>query len=135
MLTAVIPSDFHDLFTQKAFGHLATLMADGSPQITPVWIDFDGACILVNSRTGRLKNRNMRANPTVAIEIADPQNPYRYVSIRGTVIAVIPAEDTQHIDALAQRYLGVDSYPWAVEGETREIFHIQPARVVTRVIG
>lgn len=135
MTNATIPDDFLDLFQKKAFAHLATLMKSGAPQLTPVWIDYDGECLLVNSRIGRLKNKNMRARPQVAIEIVDPENPYRYLSVRGTVAEIVYAEDTSHIDALAQRYLEIEKYPWAVEGEEREIFRIKPERVVARTIG
>lgn len=133
-MTAAIPEAFLDLFQKRAFAHFATVMADGTPQITPVWVDYDGEYVLVNSRVGRTKNRNVQDRPAVAIEISDPDNPYRYLMIRGTVVAVETQPDAAHIDALAKRYLGLDHYPWGQPGEVREIFKIRPDHIVTRVI-
>jgi PPOX class probable F420-dependent enzyme len=129
----LIPEDFKDLFKKPAFGHLATIMADGTPQVTPVWVDFDGEHIIVNSRKGRLKNANMGQRPSVAIDIVDPDNPYRYMSIRGKVVAIIEENAAAHLEQLSQRYLN-KPYPWWSEGEVRQIFKILPERVVTREI-
>jgi PPOX class probable F420-dependent enzyme len=129
----LIPEDFKDLFKKPAFGHLATIMADGTPQVTPVWVDFDGEHVIVNSRRGRLKNANMGQRPSVAIDIVDPDNPYRYMSIRGKVIAIIEENAAEHLEQLSQRYLN-KPYPWWSEGEVRQIFKILPERVVTREI-
>lgn len=131
---AVIPAEFLDLFKKRAFAHFATLMADGTPQITPVWVDFDGAYILVNSKTGRTKNNNIAERPAVAIEISDPDNPYRYLMIRGVVVEVETLSDTSHIDSLAKRYVGVEQYPWGTPGEVRQLFKIRPDHVVARVV-
>ena len=84
-MAATIPEDFRDLFTKRAFAHLGTVMPDGGPQVTPVWCDYDGTHIRVNTARGRIKDRNMRDNRKVAITIADPENPYRYVAVRGEV--------------------------------------------------
>jgi PPOX class probable F420-dependent enzyme len=78
-----IPEQFKDLFTKVAFAHLATLMADGSPHVTPVWVDYDGANVRVNSAKGRVKDKNMRRDKRVALSIQDPDDPYRYLAIRG----------------------------------------------------
>src|SRR6266699_6967962 len=80
---ATIPDSFHDLFQKKAFAQLATIMRDGTPQVTPVWCDFDGTHVVLNSAKGRTKDKNMRRNPNVAISIQDPENPYRYLGFRG----------------------------------------------------
>jgi PPOX class probable F420-dependent enzyme len=129
-----VPDGFLDLFQGQAFGHLATVMADGTPQLTPVWVaieDVDGEQrVLVNSSQGRLKNRNMAQRPQVAIEVQDPKQPYRYVSVRGTVVSVTTEGGADDIEALAQRYLG-RAYPWWRDGEVREIFRIRPDRVLT----
>ncbi len=130
---SIIPEDYIDLFKKPAFGHLATLMADGSPQVTPVWVDFDGEHVLVNSKVGRLKNANMAHRSAVAIEISDPENPYRYVSIRGKVVSVSEENAAEHLEQLSQRYLN-EPYPWWSEGEVRQIFKILPERVVARNI-
>ncbi|MFN8373085.1 MAG: PPOX class F420-dependent oxidoreductase [Anaerolineae bacterium] len=130
---SLIPDEYRDLFKKPAFGHLATVMADGSPQITPVWVDFDGEHVLVNSKLGRVKNANMAQRSAVAIEISDPDNPYRYLSIRGHVVAVVEENAAAHLEQLSQRYLQ-KPYPWWSEGEVRQIFKILPERVVARVI-
>src|SRR5262249_45091078 len=109
--------------------HLATVMADGSPQVTPVWFDWDGTHIRVNSAKGRIKDRNMRARPTVALSIVDPDNVYRYLSIRGRVTAVTERGADAHIDALAKKYLGADRYPYRRRGEVRVTYKIRPERV------
>ncbi len=80
---AKIPDEFRDLFEKKAFAHLATLMKDGTPQVTPVWVDYDGTYVRFNSAKGRLKDKNMRRNKKVAFSIQDPDNPYRFIAVRG----------------------------------------------------
>ncbi len=126
-----IPESHRDLFAfeKRAFGHLATLMPDGSPQVTPVWIDFDGTHVLVNSARGRQKDRNMRRDPRVAIEVSDPENPYRYVQIRGRVVEITEEGADAHIDRLAKKYRGLDRYPNRRPGEVRVIYKILPERV------
>lgn len=126
-----IPDNFRDLFQKKAFGQLATVMKDGTPQVTPVWCDYDGAHVLVNSAKDRLKDRNMRRNSSVAISIQDPDNPYRYVAVRGEVVEITENGADTQIDALAKRYLGLDRYPYRQPGEIRVIYKIRPDRVTT----
>ncbi len=127
-----IPDSFKDLFEKRAFAHLATLMPDGSPQVTPVWVDYDGEYVLVNSAKGRVKDRNMEARPQVAIEISDPDNPYRYLEIRGRVVEITEEGADAHIDRLAQKYLGVEKYPYRGPGEVRRIYRIAPEKVVAQ---
>ena len=110
------------------FGYLATIMKDGSPQVTPVWVDYDGDLILVNTSVVRLKQLNSKRNPKVAIAIADASNQYDMVSIRGTVIEQTTMDAKQHIDKLAKKYLGRDQYPWLSPNETRIILKIKPER-------
>ena len=95
---AAIPENFKDLFAKKSFAHLATNMRDGRPQVTPVWIDFDGEHILVNSATGRVKDKNLRRDGRVALSILDPDNPYRYIAILGEVAEVTQTGAIEHID-------------------------------------
>jgi PPOX class probable F420-dependent enzyme len=121
-----IPSSFLDLFKVKAFGHLGTLMPDGSPQVTPVWVDYDGKHVLVNTAAGRQKDRNLQRDGRVAISIIDPDNAYRYLEVRGTVVERTTEGADSHIDSLAQRYIGKDKYPWRQPGEVRVIFKIRP---------
>jgi anthraniloyl-CoA monooxygenase len=128
-----IPRDFLDLFDKATFAHLATLMPDGSPQVTPVWVDYDGRHILVNSAAGRQKDLNMDKRRRVAIEIPDPDNPNRYLAIRGSVVEISVDGADAHLDRLARRYLGRDKYPdsYRFPGEVRRIYKIAPTRVTT----
>jgi PPOX class probable F420-dependent enzyme len=124
-----IPEEYRDLFEKPAFAHLATLMPDGSPQVTPVWVDFDGTYVLINSAKGRQKDKNMEARPQVALDLPDPANPYRYIAVRGRVVEITEDGADAHIDKLAKKYLGVDDYPNRVPGEVRRIYKIQPESV------
>lgn len=108
----------------KAFSYLATLMPDGSPQVTPVWFNTDGEYILINSAKGRVKDRNMRARPRVALCIQDPSNPYRYLQIRGKVIEFTTNGADDHIDALTLKYRGIPKYPSRIPGEQRVLYKI-----------
>jgi len=127
-MAASVPEKYLDLFNKKTFASLATLMPDGSPQVTPVWFEFDGSHILVNSARGRRKDQNMRADPRVALAIPDPENPYRYVEVRGTVEEITENRAAAHIDKLAKKYLGVDKYPYAQAGEVRVLYKIKPEK-------
>jgi PPOX class probable F420-dependent enzyme len=127
-MAATIPEKYQDLFQKKAFANLATLMPDGKPQVTPVWCDFDGKHVLVNSAKGRVKDRNMRRDPRVSLALVDPDNPYRYLQLQGRVVEITEAGADQHIDYLAKKYLGVDKYPNRQPGEVRVIYKIEPDR-------
>ena len=125
---AVIPENFRDLLEQKkAFAHLATIMRDGSPQVTPVWFDYTGGMIRVNTAKGRVKARNLREGAPVALSIMDPDNAYRYIQIRGRVKRGVEAGADQHIDSLAKKYLGKDKYPFGQPGEIRVMYEIEPS--------
>lgn len=126
-----IPEAFMDLFAKKTFAHLGTIMSDGSPQVTPVWCDFDGTHVLINSARGRVKDRNMRKESRIALSLQDPDNPYRYLGIRGTVVDVTEAGADDHINKLAKHYLGKDVYPFRQPGEVRVLYKIRPDRVWT----
>ncbi len=130
-MAAPIQNEFKDLFTKKAFAHLATLMPDGSPQVTPVWCDYDGTYILVNSAKGRVKDKNMRRNRKVGITISDPENPYRHLTMRGEVAEITEQGADTHIDKLAKKYMGKDKYPLRQPGEVRVIYKFRPDRVTT----
>ncbi len=127
-----IPEEFLDLFHKKAFAHLATLMPDGSPQVTPVWIDYDGEYVLFNSTLGRQKDRNIRRDNRIAICIQDPDNPYRYLQIRGKVIQITESNADEHIDKLAQKYLGVDKFPNRRAGDARLIYKMKIEHIQNR---
>jgi PPOX class probable F420-dependent enzyme len=125
-MSAEIPEKYRDLFHKRAFASLATLMPDGTPQVTPVWVDWDGKHVVVNSAKGRVKDRNMRKSPKVAVAIIDPDNPYRYLEVRGRVVEVTEQGAPQHIDKMAKKYLDKDKYPFAQPGEVRVLYRIEP---------
>jgi PPOX class probable F420-dependent enzyme len=127
---AAIPDNFKDLFTKKAFAHVATLMTDGSPHVSPVWVEFDGKNILMNSAKGRVKDKNMRRNKNIALSIQDPENPYRYIQVRGEVIEVTENGADAHIDHLSKKYTG-DIYKKRQPGEVRVTYKIRPDRIFT----
>jgi PPOX class probable F420-dependent enzyme len=119
------------LLGKKVFVHLATLMPDGSPQVSPVWVDVDGNTIVVNSAEGRLKDKNIKKDKRVALSVTDPDNPYESVTIRGRVAEVTTAGADQHIDKMAKKYLGKDKYPFGQPGEVRVLYRIEPEKVST----
>lgn len=121
-----IPQKYLDLFQKRAFASLATLMPDGSPQVTPVWCDYDGKHVIVNSAKGRMKDRNMRRDPRVSLALIDPGNPYRYLEIRGRVAEITETGADAHIDKMAKKYLDKDKYPNRQPGEVRVIYKIVP---------
>jgi hypothetical protein len=127
---SLIPDNFLDLLQhKKAFANLATVMPDGSPQVTPVWFDYAGGIVRVNTAKGRVKARNMKEGAAVALAILDPDNAYRYLQIRGRVRGVTEAGADAHIDQLAKKYLGKDKYPYAKPGDVRLIYEIEPKSV------
>ncbi len=127
---ATIPESFSDLMKQKkAFANLATVMPDGTPQVTPVWFDYQNGILRVNTAKGRVKARNMTKGAPVALAIMDPDNPYRYVQVRGRVRTVTTEGAESHIDALAKKYLGKDKYPWRQPGQERLLLEIEPTSV------
>jgi PPOX class probable F420-dependent enzyme len=129
---AVIPDNFRDLLEQKkAFANLATVKADGSPQVTPVWFDYTAGHIRVNTAKGRVKARVMKQGAKVALAIMDPDNAYRYIQVRGHVARVTEDGADAHIDSLAKKYLGKDKYPFRQPGEQRITLEIAPEAVQT----
>ena len=125
-----IPEAYADLLTGPVYVQLASHMADGSIQVHPVWCGYDGAHILINSAKGRVKDRNMRANPNVTVLAVDPENPYRWMEVRGKVAGISEAGADEHIDRLSEQYIQQSPYPWREEGEVRVIYRIAPQRVV-----
>lgn len=125
-MAGAIPEKYRDLFSKRAFASLGTLMPDGRPQVTPVWVDFDGQNVIFNSAKGRQKDRNVRRDPRVALAIVDPDNPYRYLEIRGRVAEITEEGADAHIDKMAKKYLGVDKYPYRQAGEVRVMYKIVP---------
>jgi PPOX class probable F420-dependent enzyme len=126
-----IPDSHLDLIDDetKAFGCLATLMNDSSPQLTPIWFNTDGTYILINSAIGRVKDRNMRRDSRVAFVILDPNDPYRYIQIRGKVVEITTQGAREHIDKLAKKYTGRNKYTSGPANEIRVTFKILPEHI------
>jgi PPOX class probable F420-dependent enzyme len=123
------PQEYLDLLKDetRALLYLATTMADGSPQVTPIWFNTDHDHILINTNEGRIKDRNMRARPKVTLVIQDPEDSYRYIGIRGDIVEYTHEGADEHINQLSLKY---DGHPWKKrEGQKRIIFKIKPARI------
>jgi PPOX class probable F420-dependent enzyme len=130
MANTTIPETFLPVLTEKkALAHLATLMPDGSPQVTPVWFLFDKGKFIVNTARGRVKDRNMQQNTRVALSIVDPENAYSHLAVRGKIVKTTEEGANASIDAMAKKYLGKDKYPFARPGEVRVIYEIEPISV------
>ncbi|HEX3361711.1 MAG TPA: PPOX class F420-dependent oxidoreductase [Solirubrobacterales bacterium] len=126
---AAIPDEAKHLFENKEMAHVATLNADGSPQVSAVWIARDGDLITFNTAEGRVKPKNLRRDGRVAISITGEENPYENLIVQGKVVELTDDGADADIDALAKRYLGVDSYPYRQPGEERVIVKIEPQKV------
>ena len=126
---ATIPESFRDIFAKKAFAHVATVGRDGTPQVTPVWVDFDGTHVRFNTARGRVKDKNLQRSPKIALSVQDPDNPYRYVQVRGRVAEMTEKDADAHIDALSKKYTGRDKYANRRPGEVRVIVKILPEKV------
>jgi len=126
---ATLSENVKKLFLEPNFAHLATIMPDGSPQVTPVWVEMEGDRIAVNTAEGRIKPRNVRRDPRVAISIVRQENPYQAAYIRGRVVELRHEGADESIDRLAKKYIGEDRYPWRAPGEQRLILIIEPERV------
>jgi len=129
-MTQIIPVDFLDLFKKPSIAHLATLMPDGSPQVSPVWVDYDGRYVLVNTAVDRQKDINMRRDGRVALEIQDPADFFRYILVRGEVAEITETGAEDQIDTLALRYTGA-AYKWRIPGQVRVMVKIDPEHVTT----
>jgi hypothetical protein len=130
MASTTIPEKFLPVLTEKkALAHLATLMPDGSPQVTPVWFLYDKGKFIVNTARGRVKDRNMQNNTRVALSIVDPDNAYAHLAVRGKIVKATEEGANASIDAMAKKYLGQDKYPFAQPGEVRVIYEIEPLSV------
>jgi PPOX class probable F420-dependent enzyme len=130
-MSNIIPAPYLDLFQKPAFASLTTLMPDGSPQVTPVWCDLEGDQVIFNSAKGRQKDQNVRRDPRVSLALIDPDNPYRYLEVRGRVVEITERGADAHIDKLAKKYMGVDQYPFRQSGEVRVIYRIVPEHTTT----
>ena len=117
------------LFQQKNLIFISTINSDGSPQLTPVWGNYDDGCVLVNTAEGRLKHKNVLRDPRVAISVVDHGNPLNMTTIKGKVIEIIPDYDYVHANKLTKQYMGLDEYPFKRDNEKRIIFKIKPMKI------
>jgi len=117
------------LFQDKNLVFIATLMKDGSPQLSPVWANYEDGHVLVNTAEGRIKHKNVLRDPRVAISVVSKDNPLDMTTIRGTVVEMIPDYDYKHADKLTKQYMGREHYPFKRKDEKRIIFKIKPERV------
>ena len=117
------------LLNGKNLVFLATSMADGSPQVTPVWGDFDNSHIRINTAEGRLKHKNILRDPRVAVSVVNVQNPLDMTAIRGKVVEIIPDYEYKHADLLTKQYMGKESYPFKRPNEKRIILKIEPEKI------
>ena len=121
-----VPEKYLDILAGPNLAHLATVMPDGSPQVTPVWFEYDGEFMVFNTAKGRQKDKNLRNSPKVAMSIVDPKNSYRYLEVRGEIVEITEEGADAMIDRLAKRYLGVDSYPFRNPTEVRVTYKVKP---------
>ncbi len=121
-----IPDSHRDILETTALAHIATIGPQGEPQNNPVWFDWDGTHVLFSQTKGRQKYHNLQRDPHVAISIVDPQNPYRYLEIRGTVVRIDEDPDLDFANKLAKKYLGLDKYPNHQPGDERVVIVVEP---------
>lgn len=125
-----IPEQYLDLFEKGVPAHLATIQPDGLPHVTPVFVEYDGEHVVFNTLRGRVKERNIRSNPNVGIEITDPEDPFRYLSISGTVVEVTEDGAVEHVHKIARKFMGVEEYPYLdQESGARVIVRIRSDQV------
>jgi len=124
-----VDSKAENLLNGKNLVFLATTMGDGSPQVTPVWGNFENSHILINTAEGRLKHKNILRDPRVAISVVDSTNPLDMTSIRGKVVEIIPDYDYKHTDFLTKKYMERETYPFKRPGEKRIILKIEPEKI------
>ena len=117
------------LFSEKNLVFIATVMKDGSPQVSPVWANYEDGYVLVNTAEGRIKHKNVLRDPRVAVSVVSKDNPLDMTTIRGVVEELIPDYNYEHADKLTQQYMGRPRYPFKREGEKRVIMKIKPNNV------
>lgn len=127
----MIPESHVELLLQKGFAHVATIGPDGAPQSNPVWYDWDGEHVRFSQTRTRQKVHNLERDPRIALSILDPENPYRYLEIRGRLVAVEPDSDDAFIDSPAKKYLDQDHYPWHQPGDERVAVKVLPEHATT----
>ena len=125
---ATIPSNYADLLDKKVFWHVATQGPNGEMQSSPVWAGFTDGQFVFSLTKGRQKYHNLQANPSIAVSGIDPENPYRYLEIRGTVVTIDDDPDNAFIDSMAKKYMDVDAYPFHQPGDERVVVRVEPQR-------
>ncbi len=123
----MIPDSHRDILEKKGFAHVATIGSDGEPHSSPVWYGWDGQHFLFSQTKTRQKFRNLQRDARVAVSMTDPDNPYRYLEIRGTVDGIDDDEDNAFINSMAKKYMDQDVYPWHQPGDERVVVKVQPA--------
>lgn len=126
-----IPHGYRDILEKKGFAHVATLGPDGAVQSNPVWYDWDGSHVMFSQTTTRQKIHNLRRDPRIALSITDPDNPYRYLEIRGVADEIVDDDDNRFINSLAKKYMDKDEYPWHQPGDHRVIVKVTPAHTTS----
>ncbi|MCA1196062.1 MULTISPECIES: PPOX class F420-dependent oxidoreductase [unclassified Saccharopolyspora] len=126
---AAIPQELAEILSKRAFAHIATLGPRGEPQSSPVWVEWDGTHVRFSQTTGRQKYRNLQRDPRIAVSAHDPENPYRYVEIRGRVAGFEPDPDNAFINKMAKKYTGEDEYQWGQPGDERVVVLVEPEHV------
>ena len=126
MTVTTIPESHSDILATTALAHIATIGPHGEPQNNPVWFDWDGTHLLFSQTKGRQKYHNLERDPRVAISIVDPQNPYRYLEIRGRLVRVDGDPNLDFINRMAKKYMGKDKYPWHQPGDERVVMVVEP---------
>ncbi len=129
--TNTLSPEVREFLATRCYVHLATLMADGSPQVSPVWAETDGDLIVVNSAAGRIKDQNIKRDARVALSATHPEDPFKALMIRGRVVKVTEDGAEDGIDRLARKYIGGERYEWRRPGEVRVAYYIQPETVKT----
>ena len=127
-MSSVIPEEYSDLMEKPVLAHVATIGPKGEPQNNPVWFGVQDGKILFSQTTGRQKFRNVQKDARVALSIVDPENPYRYLEIRGTVERIDPDPDRAFINSMAKKYINEDVYPWHIPGDERVVLVVRPER-------
>jgi len=121
-----IPDAYIDLLDTKGFAHIATIGPKGEPQSSPVWFGWDGEHVKFSLTRGRQKFRNLTANANIALSIIDPENPYRYLEVRGEIARVDDDPDNKFINGMAKKYMDVDEYPFHQPGDERVVMCVRP---------
>ena len=122
----VIPENYSDLLSSTALAHVATIGPKGEPQSNPVWFDWDGEHVKFSQTKTRQKYRNLNRDPRVALSIVDPENPYRYLEVRGEVTRIEEDLDLDFINSMSKKYLGLDKYPNHQPGDERVVIFVEP---------